>query len=134
VGAGHATLRLPRVESLPGYATGSARRNDVSRGFFEIPDPQTDEDLELDEDQYEGPYSAPWIGGVVALDLLVARSGQAAVVVNRMAAFPDGFSPTLEMYLHRPVKGRRNHAHPMMWAEYGPARSVPDELLRFGLA
>lgn len=108
-------------------------------GFFAIPEPLPEDDLEADEDEdgFDGMRPAAWIAGVVPVELLVARSDQAAVVVSRISVYPDGMALNVDSYLHRSVKsGRRRHLHhPMMWHELGePGEPVPGELLRFGLA
>lgn len=109
-------------------------------GFFDLPDrePEDDElDVDDEEDDFEGLRPATWIAGVVPLELVIARSDRAAVVVSRISAYPDGFELTVNSYLHRSVKRtRRRHVqHPMMWHDMGePGEPLPDEMLRFGLA
>jgi len=109
-------------------------------GFFEVPEPEPDDD-ELDsedeDDGYDDLRPAAWVAGVVPVELVVARSAQAAVVVSRVAAFPDGFELIVNSYVHRSVKRRRRPdlRHPMMWHGMGePGEPLPDELLRFGVA
>lgn len=108
-------------------------------GFFDLPDREPDDD-ELDVDDEEEGFAdrwpGAWIAGVVPVELVVARSDRAAVVVTRISAYPDGFELTMSSYLHRSVKRtRRQHLHhPMMWDDIGePGEPLPDELLRFGL-
>lgn len=75
--------------------------------------------------------------GVVPVELVVARSDEAAVVVSRIGAYPDGFELTVNSYRRRSVKWTRQHRvhHPMMRPDMGePGEPLPDELLRFGLA
>lgn len=110
-------------------------------GFFDLPDPGPDDD-ELDEgddddDGFGDLRPSAWVPGVVPVELVVARSEQAAVVVSRIAAYPDGFELTVHSYLHRSVKRRRSARihHPMMWHDMGGSgEPIPDQLLRFGLA
>jgi len=105
-------------------------------GFFQIPDPSEDDDVvaEEDDNEYEDP-TAHWVGGVVPVELVVARSEQAAVVVRGIVAYPDGFNFTLEACLHRSVKlGRRRrpfHASGRWDDDGGP---LGDEVLRFGIS
>jgi len=108
-------------------------------GFFDRPELEPEDDAldELDDDGYEGSRPAAWIPGVVPVELLVARSDDAAVVVSRLSAFPDGFELTVHSHLRRSVKrGRRAHLnHPMMWhGVVEPGEPIPDEILRFGVA
>ena len=109
-------------------------------GFFDLPerDPE-EEDLELEDeqDELEGSRPAAWIGGVVPVELLVARSEEAAVTAGRILAYPDGFELTVNSYLHRSVTGRRrrNRHHPFMWQHMAePGEPLPEDLLRIGLA
>jgi len=108
-------------------------------GFFDLPDREFDDDeLDVDDEHdFDGLRPAAWIAGVVPLELVVARSEEAAVVVSRVSAYPDGFELTVNSYLRRSVKRSRRQRvhHPMMWHEMGePGEPLPDELLRFGLA
>jgi hypothetical protein len=108
-------------------------------GFFDLPEHQPDDEvLEPDEDDFfDGLRPAAWVAGIVPVELLVARSDQAAVVVNRIAAYQDGFELTVNSYLHRSVRPRRRHrwARPLMSRhDHDPGEPVPDEFLRFGLA
>ncbi len=60
-------------------------------GFFDLAEREPDDD-ELDEGDDEGfgdLRPAAWVPGVVPVELVVARSEQAAVVVGRIAASPD---------------------------------------------
>jgi hypothetical protein len=108
-------------------------------GFFDLPEREPDDDEsdnDDEEDGIEGLRPAAWIAGVVPMELVIARSDQAAVVVSRVSAYPDGFELTVSSYLHRSVKRtrRRRVHHPMMWHDMGePGEPLPDELLRFGL-
>lgn len=109
-------------------------------GFFDLPDREPDDDeLDVDdqEDSFDGLRPGAWVAGVVPLELVVARSDQAAVVVSRISAYPDGFELTVNSHLRRTVKRTRRHRayHPMMWHGMAePGEPLPDELLRFGLA
>ncbi len=108
-------------------------------GFFDLPEREPDDDEldEEDDDDFGGLRPAAWVPGVVPVELVVARSEQAAVVVERIAAYPDGFELTVHSYLHHSVTRRRRARthHPLMWHDMGePGEPIPDELLRFGLA
>ncbi len=107
-------------------------------GFFDLPERELDDnELDEDDDDFGDLRPAAWVPGVVPVELVVARSEQAAVVVGRIAAYPDGFELIVHTYLHRSVKRRRTARihHPLMWHEMGePGEPIPDELLRFGLA
>jgi hypothetical protein len=109
-------------------------------GFFDLPELEPDDD-ELegddDDDDFEGMRPAAWIPGVVPVELLLARSDDAAVVLSRLSAFPDGFELTVNSYLRLSVKrSRRAHLHhPMMWHGMAePGEPIPLEILRFGVA
>ena len=100
-------------------------------GFFDVPEPEPEDDLD-DEDAFDDARPAAWIGGVVPLQLVVARSDEAAVVVSRVVAFPEGFELTLNTYVHRSVPRRRaQFLHHPYWHDEGRPR---DQLLRFGIA
>ncbi len=108
-------------------------------GFFDLPERDLEEeDLapEDEVDEFEGLRPAPWIPGVVPVELLVARSDEAAVVLGRILAFPDGFQLTVHSYLHRSLKRRRRRHlhHPLMWHDAEPGEPLAGEVLRFGLA
>ena len=86
----------------------------------------------------------PWAGsphgtlpGVVALELVLARSERAAVCVTRVAAYPTGFEVDLvtmasadsDFDLDPLMFGRRHGG-----ARIGPrAQEIPEEMLRFGV-
>lgn len=78
--------------------------------FFDLPEPEPEDD-ELDDGDDGGGYGdlrpASWVPGVVPVELVVARSARAAVVVSRVAAYRDGFELIVNSYLHRSVKRRR---------------------------
>ncbi len=46
----------------------------------------------------------PWVGGLTPMQVVIARSDRAAVVLNELAAFPDGFSLRITSHVHRSVK------------------------------
>ena len=110
-------------------------------GFFDLPERDPDEDdLELDDedDGFDELRPAPWTAGVVPIELVVARSDEAAVVVTGLRAYPDGFDLTVDTYIHRPRPRRRRgglYHHPMVFhGRDDDDDSLPGELLRFGLA
>ena len=84
-------------------------------GFFDLPDAEPDEDDDYDdEDAFDGMRPAAWAAGVVPIELVIAKSEQAAVVVRQMAIYPDGFDLTVQSHLHRSVRPGRSR-HWMMW-------------------
>jgi hypothetical protein len=119
-------------------------------GFFEgmgFPEPEGDDEPEFDQPEWFGAPEG-WVGGVVPLELLVAKNEEAAVYVTGLVAYPVGFS----LEVNTQVRSRRTargmsygwHGHHGMWPhdltdvdEEGEGlRSVddlPPELLRFGL-
>lgn len=108
-------------------------------GFFDLPALEPDDDeLDGDDDEdYEGMRPAAWIPGVVPVELLLARSDEAAVVLSRLSAFPDGVEFSVNSYLRRSVKRSRRARlhHPMMWHGIAePGEPIPPEILRFGVA
>jgi len=107
-------------------------------GFFDRPEPAgADEDVDPD-DPMEDLEPGPWIAGVVGVDLLVAQSDEAVVLINRLAVFPDGVDLWVESYVRRGVRrGRRarRFEHPMMLHDLDDPRGpVPDAFLRFGVS
>ena len=102
-------------------------------GFFDVPEREPGDDLDdEEEDAFDDARPAAWVGGVVPLQLVVARSGDAAVVLYRIVAFPEGFELTLNTYVHRSVPRRRaNLLHHPHWHDDERPR---DQLLRFGLS
>jgi len=105
-------------------------------GFFELPERDPEED-DLEPDQPDDlPRTAPWTAGVVPLELVVARSAEAAVLASRVAAYPDGFELTLDSHVRPTVpRRRRQRWYGSMWdPNVAPDDPVPDTLLRFGLA
>ncbi len=102
--------------------------------FFDTEFPEDEDDDEADDEGFDGSLSAPWVGGVVAVELVVARSPQAAVVVRGLVAYPDGFEFSLQAWVHRSVRLKSRHRE-MFWHRHRrPDRGpVPDELLRFGV-
>ena len=60
--------------------------------FFERPEPPPeDEDIEDDDDFDVLDETNRYLGGVVPLELLLARSDSAAVAIRGVVAYPDGF-------------------------------------------
>jgi hypothetical protein len=111
----------------------SRRRSEAD--FFKIPEPEPASGAEVDPLRETRP--GPWVGGVVPLELVVARSDRAAVVLTRIAAYPEGFSLAVHSYLHRSVRPRSRHplnlmmmGHPMCPG----GEPVAEEMLRIGLA
>jgi hypothetical protein len=103
--------------------------------FFQLPEPENEEKPKPRVPQ--PPWVSPPSGvvpGVVALDLVLAESAKVAVVVSRLAAFPEGFefevrtvvSPALEKEDPSTLHDARVHRMHMPGARMGP------EVLRFG--
>jgi hypothetical protein len=107
-------------------------------GFFDLPEREPDEDhVDEDEDGPDELRPAPWTAGVVPVELVAARSDEAAVVVSGVRAYPEGFELTVDAFLHRSVPRRRRSGlyGPTMWHHSGRNDdALPGELLRFGLA
>lgn len=93
-------------------------------GFFDdIPRTQPPDPEEWDDEP------GLWIGGVVPLELLVAHTEKAAVVVHGLSAFPDGFKLLVTSTVRKGVK-----VDDLPWADrwhHGP--HLPSDGLRFGL-
>lgn len=76
---------------------------------------------------------AVYLGGVVPLETLIARSETGAVGVRSVVAYPDGFEFTVVAWRRRrPPQGdaRRSFFSPFDFYRGG---DVPDEFVRFGL-
>jgi hypothetical protein len=105
-------------------------------GFFRVPDPAEDDDI-FGEDDDEFEFDAPsskWVGGAVPLELLVARSDQAAVVVRNLVAYHDGFGFVMEAFLHPSVKLGRRRRGPSIFHDPYSDGPLDDETLRFGIS
>lgn len=75
------------------------------------------------------------LGGVVALELLLARSDRAAVVVASATAYPAGVEFTVDVR-HLPEEEADSAAKwrgPPWHYPYGEGGELPDELLRLGV-
>ncbi len=105
--------------------------------FFEPPPPSPEPDKPA---RYRTP---PWISappgtlpGVVALELVLARTDQAAICVSRISAYPSGFELALIV-----IADPNSDLDPMLFgaAHYFYRRDreaeagIPDEMLRFGV-
>lgn len=118
-------------------------------GFFEDIDlswPSEDEPEEWAEPEWMGKPKG-WVGGVVPLELLVARSESAAVYVAKLVAYPSGFAFAVNTLVRQDGSaGALRHTawdSGLGWPHDpdelglggGPARveDLPPELLRFGL-
>ena len=108
-------------------------------GFFDLPerDPEEDDIAAVDDDPFEDLQPGPWVGGVVPLELVIARSDDAVILIAGLSAFPDGVELMLKSYLRKGVQRSRRNGfdHPMMWhARRDGNEPVPDGFLRFGIA
>lgn len=105
--------------------------------FFEPPPPSPEPD---EPERYRPP---PWISapqgtlpGVVALELVLARTDQVAVCVSRISAYPSGFELQLLV-----IADQSSELDPMLFGAthhfHHQARkaeaAIPDEMLRFGV-
>jgi hypothetical protein len=102
-------------------------------GFFDRRRPEPEDDEPDDEDELDEPR-ATYLGGVVPIDALVARSESAAVAVRHVVAYPDGFEFTVEVWVRLPAP-RRRPWEPIMLelVGYPPGKDPPPEFLRFGI-
>jgi hypothetical protein len=84
---------------------------------------------------FDEPQSV-FLGGVVPLELLIARSATAAVAVRSIVAYPDGFEFVLSAWMRRPVRQRRRGRmyRPLLIdpMDLDGDGEIPDEFLRFG--
>jgi hypothetical protein len=107
--------------------------------FFELP-PPVPESVEDDEADFDLP---PWLGpplgalpGVVALELVLARSERAAVCITRLEAYSTGFgfeilafvAPGQKLDLDPMLVGARRHAA-LRFRE----GELPPEVMRIGV-
>lgn len=105
--------------------------------FFEPPPPSPEPD---EPARYRTP---PWVSaprgtlpGVVALELVLARTDQAAVCVSRISSYPSGFELQLLV-----IADPSSELDPMLFGAphhfYRQAReaqaAIPDDMLRFGV-
>ena len=100
--------------------------------FFEPPPPSEPTPIERWEPMaWEGPPENV-LGGVVALDLLLARSEMAAVAISSAIAYPTGLDFTVELRLRDDPPERLGMGAP--W-EHRRSQSgeLPDELFRLGV-
>lgn len=108
----------------------------MSGDFFEPPPPPPDPPPRQAQPPWFGPPSGT-LPGVVALELVLARSERAAVCVSRIAAYPTGFEIALltiageeDDDLDPGIFGMRRH---QMRRRLEAGGSLPDETLRFGV-
>lgn len=77
-----------------------------------------------------------YLGGVVPVELLAARSESAAVGIRGLVAYPHGFEFTVVAWVRspkRPRRGRRFRPSILMSPMDFEDDEMPDEFLRFGL-
>jgi hypothetical protein len=96
------------------------------------PDPEDDDDF---DDDFDFEPQARYLGGVVPLELLIARSDAAAFGVRNLVAYPDGFELTLSAWVRKPARGRRGRFHQSIILNPmdHDGDDLPPELLRFGI-
>lgn len=105
-------------------------------GFFEgrrAAGDDPDDDGEIDEvDELDEPRAA-YVGGVVPIEAIIARTATAAVGLRGIVAYPDGFELRLTAWVRRPARGRRRG--PFGWgsilldpSELGAGDALPAEL------
>jgi hypothetical protein len=93
---------------------------------------------EPEEEAYESPewLEAPrgWLGGVVPLELLVARSHVAAVYLSRLVAYPTGFKLTINTLASSANSLGLDAFEPLgLHMRRSEGGEIPPELLRFGV-
>jgi hypothetical protein len=108
--------------------------------FFEIPAP---EPRDVAAEEPEEPVAPRWLGGVLPVEELIARSGQAAVAVRRIVAFPDGFQLDVVAWLRRPRplsrpgsgrwRGARIQLSPHPFGIWQDDGSLDPDFVRFGI-
>jgi hypothetical protein len=97
-------------------------------GFFDDLPPSDEGE---DDEEFRSPewLEAPedWLGGVVPVQALIARSESAAVYLSRIVAYPVGFEFSIDALTRTRQRG---YAFDPMWErEEGP----PAEVLRYGI-
>lgn len=95
--------------------------------FFEPPPPPP-----VPEPQKQPLWLGPSgnvVGVAVPVRLVLARTDEAAVVVDGLAAFPSGFELVLSVRVRAP---RRQWSPLGLWREEGHV-GLPDDVLRFGI-
>ena len=103
--------------------------------FFRPPPPEPDEEWEeLPTGPWEGPPENV-VGGASALQVVVARSDDAVVLVTEVEAYPTGFSFELTLrwrgaLLERLTGGPMQH---LVEPIYLPSGELAPEFLRFGV-
>lgn len=95
--------------------------------FFEPP-PRPPEPEPQAQPLWLGPPNNV-VGVAVPVRLVLARTEEAAVVVDGLAAFPSGFELVLSVRVRTP---RRQWSPLGLWRDEGQA-GLPDDLLRFGI-
>jgi hypothetical protein len=108
-------------------------------GFFDLPAGNHDDEEDLDQTDDDLP--GRWMGGVVPLEAIIARSEIGAIAVCRVLGFPDGFELEVVAWLRKPPRPRRGHpfSQALMLDLRGPFAGpdddgrLPDELVRFGV-
>jgi hypothetical protein len=90
-----------------------------------------------DEDDYSAPawLEAPedFVAGVVALELVLGRSDEAAVYVTRIAAYPTGFEFDAEVVTRKAARIRYPSPFELMHDPERPAGEIPPEVVRLGV-
>ena len=113
-------------------------------GFFDRWRDEHEDDVDLDSfdeeayarQHFEEDPRAGWLGGVLPVQFVLARSEDAAVVVTHLAVFPEGFEFTLRAKVRRP---KRDSSVPRgmpldTFPHPGSYRGeLPDHVLRFGI-
>jgi hypothetical protein len=102
-------------------------------GFFDevrLPEREADDEESLSAPEWlQAPEDV--VGGVVLVELIVARNDRAAVFVTRLAAFPAGFEFDLELL----TRERMRLAGRFDLIDRGdePGSEPPPEVVRFGI-
>jgi hypothetical protein len=106
-------------------------------GFFDDLRSPWGDARDEEEEEYEAPewLEAPgnWLGGVVPVQALIARSEAAAIYLSRIVAYPVGFEFTLDALTRNRQRGYA--FDPMGWEGASPdiGEGLPEGLLRFGV-
>lgn len=112
--------------------------DDQTVSFFEPPPPPPEPPTpeRFDTPEWWGPPDDVF-GGVVALELLLARSEQAAVVIESATAYPTGVEFTIDVRWREQSPEWRWPSREWRWSRFEHRRSrsgeLPDELFRAGV-
>lgn len=72
-------------------------------GFFDRPDGDFEDDEPVDDFDIG---TSPWIGGVVPLEVVLARNEKAAVVLSSVVAYRHSFDFTIKSFSREAIAAR----------------------------